>query len=222
MDISGGPAGHRAAHFGEAGGTACRPRVFSPGTGCAKHHQQEKSALQVNSAIMRLDGRGPQPPSAQGDLARFLDDTFSRHNWGHTGLLAAIRGLTVEEARWKAYEGAHSVWEQINHIAHWKRYALRRAQGKRPKSHQAWPPAGRTAGELKRSLADLARLHQETLRTVRRLTARDLVEKKGGRYPVSQLLLGEAAHEAYHIGQILLTRKLRRQLRRAGAGRPRS
>jgi uncharacterized damage-inducible protein DinB len=148
----------------------------------------------------------------RAEILRFLEDTSGRRNWAHKGLRAAIGGLHLDEALWKP-EGGHSVWEQINHTAYWKRYILRRTQGKRTRARQAWPSPGRTAGELGRSIADLGALSRELRAAVAALDP-DAFEPKGGRYPTAQLLLGEAAHESYHIGQIFLTRKLYRRYRR--------
>jgi len=163
---------------------------------------------------------GPRRPAsrdvdalARCDLARFREDTFARRNWGHQGLRAALRGLSLEEARWTPGRGVHSVWEQINHVAHWKRYVLERVRGRSRQTNQAWPPSGRTAAELHRALAVLERLHRDLQGAVLKLSA-DAFEVGGGpRYSTTQLLLGEAAHDAYHTGQILLTRKLYRRRR---------
>ena len=148
----------------------------------------------------------------RGEILRFLEDTAGRTNWAHKGLRAALRGLRLDEALWKPERG-HSVWEQINHIAYWKRYILHRTQGKRTRARQAWPAPGRTAAELNRSIADLGALHRELRAAVTGLDP-ETFDPKGGRYPPAQLLLGEAAHESYHIGQIFLTRKLYRSHRR--------
>jgi uncharacterized damage-inducible protein DinB len=163
----------------------------------------------VEAAVSETRGPGDR---LRAEILRFLEDTAGRRNWAHKGLRAAIGGLRLDEALWKP-EGGHSVWEQINHTAYWKRYILRRAQGKRTRARQAWPPPGRTAAELSRSIADLGALHRELRAAV---TALDpgAFAPKAGRYPPAQLLLGEAGHESYHIGQIFLTRKLYRRHRR--------
>ena len=161
------------------------------------------------------DGRLPSVAMAalRAEIVRFLDDTRGRRNWAHKGLQVAIAHLGVDEARWTPPAG-HSVWEQINHIAYWKRYIVARVQGRRTPARQAWPPGGRTAAELRRAVGNLEALHRDLHTAVLavdqdRLTA-------GPRYSVAQLLLGEAAHESYHIGQIFLTR---RQYRRQRSGR---
>jgi uncharacterized damage-inducible protein DinB len=147
----------------------------------------------------------------RGEIVQFLDDTFGRRNWGHAGLLAAIRGLGVDEARWKPRPASHSVWQQINHVIYWKRHILRRVQGEHVRANQAWPPAGRTGSELKQTRFQLVELHDALRRAVLALPQGALEEKTGGRYSLAQLLLGSAAHESYHTGQILFTRKLYRR-----------
>lgn len=167
-------------------------------------------------------GGGPERLPLPGMLAmrveilRFLEDTAGRRNWAHKGLDVATRHLDVQEARWNP-PGAHSVWEQINHIAYWKRWILRRIQGKRPASRQAWPPAGTTAAELRKARNDLAALHHQLRAAVMAFDPDGLHGPRGARFTPAQLLLGEAAHESYHIGQIFLTRKLYRR-RRGHAG----
>jgi uncharacterized damage-inducible protein DinB len=145
------------------------------------------------------------------EILRFLDDTAGRRNWAHKGLAVALRRLGLAEATWTP-PGGHSVWEQIHHIAYWKRFILRSIQGKRPAARQAWPRAGRTVAELRRATADLAALHRELHRAVLALDPDGLQGAQRVRFTPAQLLLGEAAHEAYHIGQIFLTRKLYRRL----------
>lgn len=165
-------------------------------------------------------GRGRHLPlpgiaTMRAEIVRYLNDTAGRRNWAHKGLRVAIGNLGVDEARWTPPSG-HSVWEQINHMAHWKRFIVARVQGRRASARQAWPPAGRTLRELRRATDDLEALHRELNEAVMAMDPDHLLPRRGG-HSAAQLLLGEAAHESYHIGQIFLTRKLyRRRDRRAG------
>jgi uncharacterized damage-inducible protein DinB len=158
--------------------------------------------------------KGRADALARRDLVRFRNDTFGERNWGHKGLRAALRGLSLDEARWIPGRGVHSVWEQINHVAHWKRYVLERVLGRARQTNQAWPAAGRSASDLRRAIASLDRLHRALRDAVIRFSPEEFEAGGGPRYSTTQLLLGEAAHDAYHAGQILLTRKLYRRRRR--------
>jgi uncharacterized damage-inducible protein DinB len=157
--------------------------------------------------------RGGSGPAMRAAILRYLQDTAGRRNWAHTGLALAIRNLSIDEARWTPPVG-HSVWEQINHVRYWKRYILLRIQGVRTRARQAWPAAGRTPADLRKATADLAALHRALRTAVLALDPDDFQAPRGARYPLVQLLLGAAAHESYHAGQIFLTRKLYRRLRR--------
>jgi uncharacterized damage-inducible protein DinB len=141
-------------------------------------------------------------------IVQILDDTFGRRNWGHQGLLAAAHGLTVAEASWKPPELAHTIWQQLNHIAYWRRNILERVRGRHPRWNQAWPGGGRTTAELRRTIRDLTTLHEQLRAAVLRLDPANLLTHMGSRYSLAQLLLGEAAHMSYHIGQIALSRRL--------------
>jgi len=152
------------------------------------------------------------------EITQLLNDTFGRRNWGHQGLLAAAQGLTVEEASWNPPDLAHTIWQQLNHIAYWRRNILERVRGRHPRWNQAWPRGGRTTAELRRTIRDLSALHEQLRTAILRLDPAELFTQMGSRYSLAQLLLGEAAHMSYHIGQITLSRKLyrRHHSRRSG------
>jgi len=159
-------------------------------------------------------GRPAAESAVREEVLHLLDDTFGRRNWGHTGLRAATRGLGVAEASWTPSGGVHSIWQQLNHIAHWRRHVRARLLGRHPRTSQAWPRGGTTAAELRRTLAGLAALHRQFRAAVLRLPPGPLTEKRGSRYALAQLLLAETAHVSYHTGQVLLMRRLYRHRRR--------
>ncbi|HKX17500.1 MAG TPA: DinB family protein [bacterium] len=159
-------------------------------------------------------------PSVRDEVLWLLDTTFASWNWAHKSLLDSVKTLTVAEARWQPGRRAHSVWEQINHVAHWKAYIVDRIAGRRPVARQAWPAAGRTAADLRRSIARLTRLQDELRQIVQGLNPEAFALSRSGKYSLAKLLMGSAAHESYHAGQILLTRKLCRDTVRRTLRRP--
>src|SRR5205807_3042729 len=162
--------GLRVSHHG--GGGPPDPRPSGRGVGCRVRCRQARG---VEAAVSGTRVPGDR---LRGEILRFLEDTAGRTNWAHKGLRAALRGLRLDEALWKPERG-HSVWEQINHIAYWKRYILHRTQGKPTRARQAWPAPGRTAAELNRSIADLGALHRELRAAVTGLDP-ETFDPKGG------------------------------------------
>ena len=159
------------------------------------------------------------PGLVRDDVLWLHETTFAAWNWAHKSVRAAIKGLSVEEAVWRPGRHTHSVWEQINHLAYWKGYIVRRVAGERPPHPQAWPVAGRSAAELRRSIDDLARLHRRLRAAILKIEPERFAGSCSGRYTLARLLLGAAAHDSYHVGQILLTRKLYREAPRRASPR---
>ena len=155
-----------------------------------------------------------EPASVRDEVVWFLDMTFASWNWAHKSLRAALKDLTVPEAVWRMGPHTHSVWEQINHVAYWKRWILLRVRGRRPRSRQAWPPAGRTAAGLRRSITGVRRLHEDLRAAILNIDPKTFARSRRGKYSLARLLTGATAHDCYHIGQILLTRKLYRNAKR--------
>lgn len=145
-----------------------------------------------------------------------LDYAFEKAAWHGTTLRGALRGLTVEEAVWRPAPDRHNIWEELLHCAYWKYIACRHlapdAPPRFPRSPSDWPriSAEPDAALLRADVALLREQHARLRAAVAafppaRLGSRPT--KKGPTY--AQLILGIAAHDLYHTGQIQLTKRLR-------------
>jgi uncharacterized damage-inducible protein DinB len=148
------------------------------------------------------------------DLAVFMRATAGRTNWGHPGLAKMLRGVTVREATWKPVPGAHSIWEEVNHIAYWSRYVLERLEGRSKSTPQAWPAGTGSQRAWRRAATGVLRMHATLARRVATLDDARLGEQ-ARKYTTAQLVLGNVAHMSYHIGQIALLKRLYRHAQRA-------
>jgi hypothetical protein len=140
------------------------------------------------SRTARSDSRahGRADALLRREVLRFREDTFGQRNWGHRGLRASLRGVSLEEARWKPGPSAHSVWEHVNHVAHGKRYVLERVRARSRAMTQAWPPGGGTAAEFRRAIAALERLHRDLRRAIGALTPEAAAGAGGRRYSATR------------------------------------
>ena len=132
---------------------------------------------------------------------------------GPTPMLA-LRGVSAAQARWVPARRRHSIWELALHIAYWD-YAVRRRLDPGsprgfPRSPTNWPalPArpDERAWALDRAL--LAREHDALVRVVRRVPASRWNRRVTGRWTYGETIVGIAAHEVYHTGQIQLLKRL--------------
>jgi hypothetical protein len=153
--------------------------------------------------------------SELNQLLFLIDSAYDHVSWHGTNLRGSIRGLSVQQAAWRPGRGRHNIWELIVHAAYWKYVAWRRltgaARGSFPLEGSNWF-ARPDSGNLRALRADIAVLEQ-THRTLRASIAglgpRDL-DRRPPRSKVSMraLVIGVAAHDLYHAGQIQLLKRL--------------
>ena len=144
-----------------------------------------------------------------------LEQAFDHRSWHGTNLFGSIRGISLEQASWRPSEGRHNVWEVIVHAAYWKYTVYRRlageAKGSFPLKGSNWfsRPLERTTAELKADTQLLRVFHKKLLTAVQQFNPRRLGEPPtGSRFNFRELIVGVAAHDLYHAGQIQLLKRL--------------
>ncbi|MDX2148006.1 MAG: DinB family protein [Planctomycetota bacterium] len=126
--------------------------------------------------------------------------------WQGPTLTSAVRGLTPELAA-ASVSGRKSIWQQLLHVAFWKRRVLNMLVPDRtpfPRRGANWPslPERIDADTWLADLALLEGLNERLLRAVSELPASRYSPK------VRQAIFGIAAHDIYHAGQMNLIRRL--------------
>jgi uncharacterized damage-inducible protein DinB len=162
----------------------------------------------VSRAIIRLLQENVQPRRG-------------RRGWhGGPSPLGALRGVTAEEASWRPGPRRKSIWDLTLHIAYWK-YAVRRRLEDHATSDRGagfdrgpsnWPRPVDSA-DTRAWAADVALLrteHEKLLRAIASVRPSQLTRKPSGRgeWTYGELILGIAQHDAYHIGQIQMMKRL--------------
>jgi uncharacterized damage-inducible protein DinB len=147
------------------------------------------------------------------DVVAALRAAFEKNGWHGPTVLGSVRGVTPAEGERKPPRASHSIHELVDHIAHWEAVVLRRYLGP-PKVERRgrgdWRPP---VGSLTDSIEWMEEGHRALVKAVKALRDEDLDRKvptSSGPRPLVEVLHGLAAHDAYHAGQIRLTRKLLR------------
>lgn len=157
-----------------------------------------------------------------------LEQAFDRRSWHGTNLNGSVRGLKVEVAAWRPAPGRHNIWELIVHAAYWKYAVLRRltgaGRGSFPLGGSNWfarpLPGEQTPRALAADLQLLRSTHRALLGAVAAFDFQRLDDcPPGGKVSHRDLIVGVAAHDLYHAGQIQLLKRLHADLRRAAATR---
>ena len=146
-----------------------------------------------------------------------LQPAPGQKSWhGGASPVGALRGVSAQQARWRPAPRRKSVWELALHIAYWK-YTVRRhlvagAHPRFPRSPANFPRLPEPADEAAwtRDVALLRSEHDRLVEAVRAFGGRRLqaIPPGGKRWTYGELLLGIAAHDAYHTGQIQLLKRL--------------
>lgn len=140
--------------------------------------------------------------------------------WHGPTVTGALRGVTAAQARWQPAPGRHSIWELVLHIAYWD-YAVRRHlepdSPPFPRSPANWPalPLRPDARAWAKDRALLAAEHAALVRAIKRFsTGRwNRIPPAGKRWTFGEMIVGIAAHDCYHGGQISLLKRLWRSRR---------
>jgi uncharacterized damage-inducible protein DinB len=144
------------------------------------------------------------------DVLAALRGAFEANGWHGPTVRASVRGVTAREADRKPSRAHHSVHELVDHIAYWEATVLRRyfvPASPRQERGDWRPPAASFADSVRR----MEDGHRALVKAVSALRDQDLdrpVKTPSGPRPLVEVLHGLAAHDAYHAGQIRLTRNL--------------
>lgn len=143
-----------------------------------------------------------------------LDRAYRGRSWHGTALRGTLRGLTVDAALWRPAPDRNCVWDLLLHAAYWK-YVVRRkltgeGRGKFARSGSNFPPPAKppTAAALRADIDLLDDEHRRLRAAVATLPERCLAGRRGS-WRVVDYVLGAAAHDLYHAGQINLIKRLR-------------
>jgi uncharacterized damage-inducible protein DinB len=146
-------------------------------------------------------------------LLGFLAQAWGPKAWHGTALKGAVRGVSWKEAQWRPKPGRHNIWELVLHMAYWKYTVVRRLgdapRGGFPRDGSDWIPV-EDASEAGWK-ADIALLHDQHARlveTVENFPIERLDTKEGSKYTNAEHIMGIAAHDLYHTGQLQLIKKL--------------
>jgi uncharacterized damage-inducible protein DinB len=148
------------------------------------------------------------------DVLTALRGAFEANGWHGPTVRGSVRGVTPREADRKPARAHHSIHELVDHIAYWEATVLRRylvPASSRQERGDWRPPSGSFADSVRR----MEDGHRALVKAVSALRDQDLdrAVKTASRKarPLVEVLHGLAAHDAYHAGQIRLTRKLLRR-----------
>lgn len=153
-----------------------------------------------------------------GLLLTMIDSAFDKRSWHGPNLRSSIRGLTEREIVFRPSPGRHSIWEQVVHATYWKYTVWRRITGAKRGSFALkgsnWFPRPDLMGtsSWQQDVALLEETHKQLRGAIAALSPTDLnIVPSGSTVDNTAIIMGIAAHDVYHAGQIQLLKKLSRE-----------
>ncbi len=144
-----------------------------------------------------------------------IDLAYEKQSWHGPNLRGSLRGVTAEAAAWRPAKGRHNIWELVIHAAYWKYTVRRRLLGEKrgsfPIKGSNWFARTSSANERdwKQDLKLLDEVHRSMREVIAGLHQRDLnVTTPGSKSTNVRTIIGVAAHDLYHAGQIQLLKRL--------------
>jgi hypothetical protein len=130
--------------------------------------------------------------------------------------IGAVRGVEAEQARWVPAPRRKSIWALTLHIAYWKYAVCRQLEGGGrggfPRAPSNWPalPDQPDDRAWAADVAVLREQHERLVHAIRTFQPERLNRRppEGRRWTYGDLIVGIAAHDAYHTGQIQLLKRL--------------
>jgi hypothetical protein len=153
-----------------------------------------------------------------------LAQAYDRKAWHGPNLRGSIRGLSAVQAAWRPRPDRHCIAEIVTHAAYWKYIARRRLRGDKRGS---FPLKGSNWFTLDFPLSEeswreyvqlLEAEHRQLTRAVAGLPPAQLHQMPAGsKVSNATLIIGIAAHDVYHAGQVQVLKRLQM---RNGGGEP--
>lgn len=149
------------------------------------------------------------------EILRLLDPPNDFNLWhGGASLDECLDDVDARMAAWRPAPEVNSIWMLTLHLAYWKHAVRRRIEGLPPGTFSRSPsnfpsvPEFRTEEAWENDQLLLAREDRKLIEAIERLNEEDLYDTLPSGNRTADQLLGIALHDAYHIAQIQLIKRL--------------
>jgi uncharacterized damage-inducible protein DinB len=144
-------------------------------------------------------------------IADQLKRAFEGEAWHGPSVLEIIEGITSQQASAHTFDGTHSIWELVLHIAAWERAILRRLHGDRAQlpAEEDWPAVVITTDEAWEETKQALNQGNHDLRAAILGVENSRLDQPiiEGMSSVYVTLHGIVQHDLYHAGQIAMLKK---------------
>ena len=147
--------------------------------------------------------QAPKPADLRTVLLQGLHETHNHKNW-FVSAKDATAGLTAEQSNWTQGKGNHSVGQLVYHLVYWNSEVLGQLKGEPGKKFDGNNDATFTNYDSKQWEATLTK-YDEVMTEIEKIVE-SADQAKLEKMSATIARVGE--HNAYHIGEMVVIRKL--------------
>jgi uncharacterized damage-inducible protein DinB len=145
-------------------------------------------------------------------ISKLFSDLYNGDAWIEVTIQGTIKNISAEQALIHPIENLNSIWEIVNHLVSWREVVLSRMEGEiilEPNNNFFEPIIDNSERAWQETLERYDKSQKSWLVYLEKLNSTDL-EKiySGKKYTFYELIHGILQHDAYHLGQIIMLKKL--------------
>ncbi|MDQ6809682.1 MAG: DinB family protein [Verrucomicrobiota bacterium] len=159
----------------------------------------------VSTALAQTAPVSKATPTLKSVLLEQLRGTHNQEEW-FVPVKIAIEGLTPEQAAWKDETENHSIVQLVNHLTFWNRQQLAKFRGENPPAFSG--DNKETFSGLDKTSWDASVKELDDVLIAWEQGIEEADEAKLAKW--SSTIAKISTHNAYHTGQIIYIRKLRK------------
>ena len=159
-------------------------------------------AMLLPLALHAQESKQKPPTTLKGVLLEQLRTTHNEKDW-YVPVMVAVDGITPEQANWTDGKGNHSVGQLTYHLLYWDRYALQDFKGEKHEKFSGNNNETFNNFDAKQWADTVHQLDEVMTDWEKAVEAADDAKLAKN----ASLVAHVGAHNAYHIGEIVVVRK---------------
>jgi uncharacterized damage-inducible protein DinB len=145
-------------------------------------------------------------------ISKLFSDLYDGNAWIDVTTAGTIKNINSEQAFSRPAENLNSIWEIVNHLVNWRETVLKRMNGEiieEPKNNFFEPVKDNSEDAWRNILIRFDESQKMWLKFLSGFVNESLEKYYSqSKYTFYELIFGILQHDAYHLGQIVLIKKM--------------
>jgi uncharacterized damage-inducible protein DinB len=145
-------------------------------------------------------------------ISKLISDLYDGNSWIDVTVNGTLKNISATLAFAHPVSNLNSIWEIVNHLVSWREVVIKRLNGEvieGPTNNFFEPIKDNSEEAWLKTLKRFDEVQQAWMEFMKGFDSNDLeIIYKNTKTTYYELILGILQHDAYHLGQIVLLKKL--------------